>query len=308
MILKLVGVTKELIWGGTRLREEYGKSGGECIAESWELSCHHDGLSVIDGGEFDGMTLKQFISENSNAVGDFSGNDFPLLIKLIDAHDDLSVQVHPDEEYAVKNEGDHGKTEMWYILNCEPDSYIIFGFNEDMTKEDFRRSIEDNTLTDKVNIVPVKKGDVFLIRAGTLHAIGKGCLIAEIQQSSNVTYRVYDYGRPRELHIEKALDVTDTKRTSIPQNKTGRAISENITELMVCEFFSVYRENISGVGEIHQNNKSFNHMLVLDGTGSITDGSTALDVKKGESFFITAGTPWKISGKCTVLFTSLTNI
>lgn len=308
MILKLVGVTKELIWGGDRLREEYGKCGGERIAESWELSCHHDGLSVIDGGEFDGMTLERFLAENPDAVGDFSGNDFPLLIKLIDAHDDLSIQVHPNEEYAVKHEGDHGKTEMWYILDCEPDSYIVFGFGEDMTCESFRRSIEDNTLTDKVNIVPVKKGDVFLIRAGTLHAIGKGCLIAEIQQSSNVTYRVYDYGRPRELHIEKALDVTDTTRTVIPKNRSGRVVSDNITELIVCEYFSVYRENISGVGEIHRNDKSFCHVLVLDGTGNITDGNTALDLKKGESFFVTAGTSWKIGGECTVLFTSLTNI
>ena len=210
---------KDYIWGGTRLRELFGKEGGDRLAESWELSCHPDGECYIMGGEFDGMKLSDFVNEHPEAVGSGfkSGDSFPVLVKLIDAKNDLSVQVHPNDEYAHKYENDNGKTEMWYVIDAAPDSELIYGFNEELSKEDFRKAIENNTLMEKLRRVPVKQGDVFFIEPGTLHAIGKGILIAEIQQSSNVTYRVYDYGRlgadgkPRPLHIEKALEVTNTK-------------------------------------------------------------------------------------------------
>ena len=231
---ELIPPIKDYIWGGTKLREEFGKESGlERLAESWELSCHKDGVSVISGGEFDGMTLSEFVEEHPEALGKNCGRFefFPVLIKLIDARDDLSVQVHPDDDYAMRVEGGYGKTEVWYVIDCEEGAELIYGFAEETDSDTFRRAIEEGTLLDIVNRVPVKKGDVFFIEAGTLHAIGKGILIAEIQQNSNTTYRVYDYGRlgadgkPRELHIDKALDVT---RCTPPTVKYGQPKSVNM--------------------------------------------------------------------------------
>lgn len=304
MIFKLKSSVKDYIWGGTKLREEYGKeSESEIIAESWELSCHHDGLSIIDGMD---IPLVEYLANHPEAMGENckKSDDFPILIKLIDARDNLSVQVHPNEKYAVEHEGEHGKTEMWYIIDCEPDSSIIYGFKDKITKKEFRQAIENNTLLDKVNVVPVHKGDVFMIKAGTLHAIGKGILVAEIQQSSNVTYRVYDYSRDRELHIDKALDVTKRSPLSIPeQNHDGKLIAR-------CKYFRVYKENIYGDSKWHSGKKSFTHVLILDGEGKIwshydeffTDNK---DFRKGDSFFITAGSQWQITGtdKCSILYT-----
>ena len=217
-ILKLNAPCKDYIWGGNRLREEYGKvSDADKIAESWELSCHKDGQSVIANGKDKGKTLSEYVAENKNALGTACDRFeyFPILIKLIDAKDNLSVQVHPDNDYAMRVEGEYGKTEMWYIVDCEEGSQLIYGFDKEISREEFADRIKNNTLLEVTNNVPVHKGDVFFIESGTLHAIGKGILIAEIQQNSNTTYRVYDYGRvgkdgkPRELHIEKAIDVTE---------------------------------------------------------------------------------------------------
>ena len=311
MIFRLKAPVKDYIWGGTRLRDEYGKkSGCERIAESWELSCHHDGMSIIETLD---IPLVEYLAEHPEAMGENCRkfNDFPILIKLIDARDNLSVQVHPNEKYALEHEGEHGKTEMWYVIDCEPDSSIIYGLREKISRKDLRSAIENNTLMDKVNIVPVHKGDVFMIRAGTLHAIGKGCLIAEIQQSSNVTYRVYDYGRPRELHIDKALDVTIRTPTPIPSKQRCRDILENNyciynQFLAMCKYFKVYKEGIHGESYCHTSTKSFNHVLVLDGNGRIfsrDEDNFQADLKKGDSFFITAGSRWQITGDCSIIYT-----
>lgn len=304
MILRLKAVTKDYIWGGTRLREEYGKIGGNRLAESWELSVHPDGMSTISGGEYDGMPLGEFVEKFPESTGKNSFGNIPVLIKLIDAKDNLSVQVHPDNDYARKYEDDNGKTEMWYIVDCDESVSITYGFKDRLTKEEFRSAITDNTLLDKVNTVAVEKGDVFLIRAGTLHAIGKGCLIAEIQQSSNVTYRVYDYGRlddkgnPRELHIDKAVDVTNTSPAEIPvqNNEKGGILCD-------CEYFTVYREDISGESVIKQNKDSFTHIMVLEGRGEVISENCRYTAEKGESFFVTAGTEWHIKGNCSIIYT-----
>ena len=195
------------------MRDEYGKKCDfDKVAESWELSCHKDGNSVIDSGEYKGLTLSEYVEKAGKAV---LGTDcekfenFPILIKLIDAKDNLSVQVHPDNEYALRVEGEYGKTEMWYVVDCDPGASLLYGFTHEISKEEFRQRIENNTLLEVTNRVEVHPGDVFFIESRTLHAIGKGILIAEIQQNSNTTYRVYDYGRvgadgkPRQLHIEK---------------------------------------------------------------------------------------------------------
>ncbi len=309
---ELIPPIKDYIWGGTRLREEFGKESSlDRLAESWELSCHKDGMSIISGGEYDGMTLDAFLREHPEAFRtdcmDFE--EFPILIKLIDARDNLSVQVHPDNEYARKFEGDNGKTEMWYIAECDEGAELIYGFRESITKEEFRKAIEENTLLEKLNRVKVHKGDVFFITPGTLHAIGKGILIAEIQQSSNVTYRVYDYGRigadgkPRELHIEKALEVT---KPEPPSEKYGQPEKKSLSgaecrPLSSCEYFVTAGYDISEQFTVEASD-TFMHVLVMDGEGDIS----GISVKKGSSVFVPAGTGTvNIKGKCSIIITTI---
>ena len=182
--LKLSAVFKEIIWGGTRLKEEYGKVCDlDKLAESWELTVRPDGMNVITNGEYAGMTLGEYLGEEAKG--------FPLLIKLIDACDKLSIQVHPNDEYAMKNEGEYGKTEMWYIVDALPGSKLVYGLSG-YDPDTFRKALADGECEKYLNYVDVKKGDVFFIPSGCVHAIGAGILIAEIQQSSKVTYRVYD--------------------------------------------------------------------------------------------------------------------
>ncbi|GFI62391.1 mannose-6-phosphate isomerase ManA [Clostridiales bacterium] len=213
-ILKLKPSYKDYVWGGTRLITEFGKDfSGDRLAEAWELSCHPDGPSYVENGEYTGSTLNEYIlMEGKKVTGTKSRKyeQFPLLVKFIDAKDDLSIQVHPSDAFALENEGQYGKTEMWYIVDCEEGSSLYYGFSKEISKEEFVERIEKKTLLEVLNKVEVQKGDVLLIEPGTIHAIGKGNLIAEIQQNSNVTYRVYDYGRKgadgkeRDLHIEKS--------------------------------------------------------------------------------------------------------
>ena len=177
---ELTAPLKDYIWGGTRLRDEFGKQSGlPRIAESWELSCHRDGKSVIASGEYKGMTLAELIDKHPEICGRAcsSAEDFPVLVKLIDAKNDLSVQVHPDDAYAKRIENSFGKTEMWYIVDCDEGAELIYGFRKSISREEFRRAVEDNTFLEYVNRVPVKKGDVFFIPPGTLHAIGKGIVL-----------------------------------------------------------------------------------------------------------------------------------
>ena len=224
-IIKLKPVFKEIVWGGNRLKNDYGfESELNNIAEAWMLCARADGDNVIENGEHSGKSFKEFIKDNKELLGTKGSKyeEFPLLIKFIDAKADLSVQVHPDDEYAKIHENSYGKTEAWYILDCDEGAELIYGFNKQLTADEFRKSIADNTFLEYVNKVKVKKGDVFFISAGTLHAIGSGILLAEVQQNCNTTYRVYDYnrlvdGKPRELHVEKALDVTDT----VPPVRSG---------------------------------------------------------------------------------------
>lgn len=308
-LLKLRPSFKDYLWGGHKLVDEFNKEyDGDILAESWEMSCHKDGPSYIVGGAFDGMTLLEYIDKNGKEVLGSNCDkfeDFPILIKLIDAKKDLSVQVHPDNEYALKNEGQYGKTEMWYVVDCEPGAQLFYGFKNEISKEEFERRIKENTLTDILNAVKVKKGDVFFIDAGTIHAIGKDILIAEIQQNSNVTYRVYDYGRKgadgkeRELHVDKAVEVT--KRMP-PAEKS---FSPDIAS---CEYFTVdklyldgeYFSKVSGM----VTDKSFVNLLFLSGNGEIVCGEEKMSFKKGDSFFLTANSgEYEVSGKCEALVT-----
>lgn len=315
--IKLIPSFKDYIWGGTKLKDEFNKKCElEKIAESWELSTHKDGPSIIENGEYAGLTFSKYLENNKNTpLGSnckrFS--DFPILIKLIDAKDNLSVQVHPDNDYALNVEGEYGKTEMWYIVDCEPNSYLLYGFKKTISKSEFQKSIENNTLLDIVNKVPVKKGDVFFIDAGTLHAIGKGILIAEIQQNSNTTYRIFDYGRldaqgnSRDLHLEKALDVTNLNKTYIPKTVAKEDFLGYSSRLLSsCDYFTVFYLDIYEKATLCADNLSFNSILVLNGSGQIDYNKRSMDIKKGDSIFIPANFgEYIISGTLNIILTKI---
>lgn len=318
-ILKLTAPCKDYIWGGNRLREEYGKKlDSDKIAESWELSCHKDGQSVIADGEFGGKTLSDYIeAKGKKVLGTNCGRFeyFPILIKLIDAKDNLSVQVHPSNDYAMRVEGEYGKTEMWYIVDCDEGAELLYGFKHEISKEEFSERIKNNTLLEVTNNVPVHKGDVFFIESGTLHAIGKGILIAEIQQNSNTTYRIYDYGRvgkdgkPRELHVDKAVDVTELVPPKYPTTAQGapEAVEGGTkTLLRSCEYFNVNKLEVDGTVKLLASDKSFNSLLVLEGEVTVSTAAETVTAKKGDSLFIDAGTgAYTVTGKGEVILTDI---
>lgn len=311
-ILKLNPVFKDYLWGGTKLRDEYGfESDLDKLAEGWMLSCHKDGQNTILGGNFANQTLTNIIKNNPDFLGE-NGKKFeyfPILIKLIDAKNDLSVQVHPDNEYAMRVEKEYGKTECWYILDCEDNAELIYGFNRELSSEEFRKAIEENTFLDAVNKVKVKKGDLFFIEAGTLHAIGKGILLAEIQQNSNTTYRVYDYGRlgadgkPRELHTEKAIDVTTCTPPTRDTNPEGNLfVGNGFTKQLLtkCDLFNVEKITVTEAFIDIADDKSFVSVLVTDGVGKIDN----IEIKKGDSLFIPANYgEFQISGNIEAIIT-----
>ncbi len=311
-ILKLKPCGKDYLWGGRRLVEEYGKeASGEVLAETWELSCHPDGPSVIENGVHAGKTLRQYIEEQGKAVlGTHCRRfrDFPILVKFIDAKDNLSIQVHPDNRYALSHEGQYGKTEMWYVMDAGKDAFLYYGFRKEISTAEFERRIRENTLLEALNAVPVQKGDVLFIESGTLHAIGKDILIAEIQQNSNVTYRVYDYGRvgkdgrKRDLHIEKALAVTNL--VPIIRDKSS------YPHVADCDYFTVDKLNWDGrilkklEGSVSED--SFASILILDGQGTISDAAETIPFRKGDSFFVSAGSgTFQIEGTCDTLLTTI---
>lgn len=306
---------KDYIWGGTRLRDEYGKDCSyDKVAESWELSCHKDGPSVILGS---GMTLQELIDKEGRQILGTNCErfeNFPILIKLIDAKDNLSVQVHPDNDYAMRVEGEYGKTEMWYVVDCDEGAELLYGFKHEISKEEFAQRIADNTLLEVTNNVPVHKGDVFFIKSGTLHAIGKGILIAEIQQNSNTTYRIYDYGRvgkdgkPRELHVEKAKDVTKlAPAETYPDTPVVQENGASIKLLSKCEYFTTYKVDIEEKAEFDADDSSFVSLLILEGSPVVTDGkSDPVSAKKGDSLFISAGTGrFTVEGSCSLILTRI---
>lgn len=300
-VYKLEPACKDYLWGGNRLRENFHiQEEKNPLAEAWVLSCHKDGESMLVLSPSERVSLPAFLRKNPSVSGSLAEKFpvFPVLIKLIDAKLPLSVQVHPDDSYAEKREGGLGKTEMWLILEREEGAFLYYGFKKEYTKEEVRAAIEGQYLTDYLEKVPVEKGDVFFIPAGTVHAIGAGIVIAEIQENSNLTYRVYDYGRKdkngkeRELHIAKALDVMHCK----PAGR-GKTVDEGISggcrRLASCPYFTVDRaflregeKLIKSVGK-----ESFLSAILLNGQGKVQEeaGGRELSAEKGNSFFIPAG-------------------
>lgn len=315
-ILKLKPVFKDYIWGGERLRSDFGfESNLDKLAEGWMLSCHKDGKNIIEGGEYNGIPLDELIAQfGKEAIVGTRSLDFPyfpVLIKLIDAKDNLSIQVHPDNEYAQRVEGEFGKTEIWYVLDAADDAELIYGFKNKISSDEFVKAIKENTLIDVLNRVKVKKGDLFFIEAGTVHAIGKGTLVAEIQQNSNTTYRVYDYGRvgadgkPRELHIDKAIDVSKTEPPKYDIKPAGTPVDNgNYIETLLtkCDLFTVNHYDIKNELSLSTDEKSFNHILVINGNGRINN----TEFKKGDSFFVPANYGnYTISGESEIIITEI---
>lgn len=318
-ILKLKPAIKDYLWGGRRLVEEYNKeSDFEKVAESWEMSNHKDGSSIILNGKYTNITFREYLEKEGKRVwGENCNkyNSFPVMIKFIDAKQDLSIQVHPNDEYALKYEGEFGKNEFWYVLDAEPGAFLYYGVNQEMTKEQFTERIKDGTICDYLKKVEVKKGDCFLIRTGTIHAIGAGTVIAEIQQCSNSTYRVYDFGRvgvdgkPRELHIDKAVDVTNLKSSGKNGESEGEAINNNSyisTLLTNNEYFTCTKYDVNDELTLNATNCSFNSVIAIEGNGNIISESQQYEIHKGDSFFIPAGYgSYTISGNVSFILTKL---
>lgn len=317
-MVKLSPFVADNIWGGTRLITEYGiKTDKDPAAEAWVLSCHPAGPSTVLNGKFEGKTLQEVYLADKSICGTKGEKYefFPLLIKFIDAKRDLSIQVHPDDEYAMRVEGEFGKTEAWYILDCEPDAELILGFNRNVTVEEFKKAAQSDAMMDICNRVKVKKGDVFFIESGTMHAICKGILLAEVQQNSNTTYRIYDYGRlgkdgkPRELHVDKATDVTKLCPPSIPDS-SKREIEkfDNATrsKLTSCDLFTMYELSVNGEYSSVCDEQSFVSLLCLEGNAEIECADEKLTMKKGESIFIPANKgKFTINGNVKILETRL---
>ena len=339
-IMKLEPAFKDNLWGGTKLRTVFGKKCDyDVIGESWELSAHPDGQSVIASGIFTGMYFGEFIEKYGHDVVGWKSSSldrFPVLIKFIDAKKDLSIQIHPDDDYALEIENEFGKNEMWYVVDCEPGAFLYCGLKKDSSKEEIRERIENNTITDILNKIEVHKGDCVMVKAGTIHAIGAGILICEIQQNSNCTYRMYDYdrkdkfGNKRELHIDKAIDVVDVKKYK-PFISDNKDVPEGAEVLVSCKYFECYKyvlgsdateadhasdiedncyntENVRNTGKVNisVDAMSFRSVIVIDGSGKIAVGNNTMDYKAGDSFFVTAGEKViNLEGTGTVIVTKV---
>ncbi len=313
-------VFKDYFWGGDKLAREWGKKSPYAItAESWELSAHRNGQSTADNGPLAGKTLGEVIEAFGRAcLGTRSGGSgrFPILIKLIDPRQSLSVQVHPDDAYALEHEGDQGKTEMWYIADPGETGSILCGFREDISPEQFREATADHSLPGLMNRIPVRRGDAYFIRPGTVHAIGADLIIAEIQQNSDVTYRVYDFGRKnadgtgRTLHLEKAADVSDLRASSFDGRSAGGYREEpfGTTRLLAsCAYFQVTEYRVSrGSAHLFAGSDSFHALLFLEGSGVIRHAGTATAFSRGETFFIPADMRgYDIEGESLFLLTRI---
>lgn len=317
MLLKLRPALKDYLWGGTRLKTDFGfQTDLDIVAEGWMLSCHKDGENIIENGKYEGKTLSDVIAAEGKKILGTNAQKFdrfPILIKLIDAKKDLSVQVHPDNDYALRVEGEYGKTECWYILDCDEGAELIYGFKQEISKEEFKQRIADNTFLEVVNKVPVHKGDLFFIDAGTLHAIGGGILLAEIQQNSNTTYRVYDYGRlgadgkPRPLHTEKAVDVTNCVPPTHDITPEGEKIvyDGNTKQLLTkCDLFTVSSVEVSCAYSGTADSSSFVSVLCTAGSGEIACGAETFSIQKGDSFFLAANSgDYTVTGNVTLVET-----
>ena len=301
--LKFQPILKSIIWGGSEISKfKKMDSVEDGIGESWEISAVEENISVIKNGQFEGKALDVLIDEAKDKlvgkkVYKKYGNKFPLLIKFIDAQDDLSIQVHPDDELAEKRHHSFGKTEMWYVVKATPEAFLISGFKDKITAEEYVEKVKDNTFTDTLKKQMVKEGDVYYLPAGRVHAIGSGCFIAEIQQTSNITYRIYDYnrkdaqGKGRELHTELAKDAIDYSVEESYITDYTPVLNKPV-ELVSCQYFTTnlleltehFEQNISNID-------SFIVIMCLEGSCVLKDNmQNKVSLDQGETLLIPANT------------------
>ena len=298
--LKFRPILKERLWGGTKLKEVFGKPiESDITGESWELSTVKGDISVVANGSLEGKSLQDLIDSNAEellgkSVVQRFGKEFPILIKFIDAKQDLSIQLHPNDALAKERHDSFGKTEMWYIMDADEDANLIVGFNKDVSKEEYSESIENDTLLDLLNYESVKEGDTFFINTGKIHAIGAGVLLAEIQQTSDVTYRVFDFNRKdkngnlRELHTEMALDAIDYSKKD--DFKVAYPNEENVVNEMVdCPYFKTNFLELSQDLELNVSERdSFSIYMCVGGSVEIENDNGTAFIQKGETILVPA--------------------
>lgn len=294
---------KDYLWGGTRLRREFGKTDApEVTAESWELASHAAGNS---------SPLLTGLDRSAYWGTDCASGEFPIMVKLIDAKQNLSVQVHPSDETANRAAGEQGKTEMWYIVDCAPQAFLYLGFSKKIGRREFLRRAGDGSILEVLNRVPVSKGDVFCIRPGTIHAIGAGSVIAEIQQNSNTTFRVYDYnrvgpdGRRREVHLDRAAEVVNYEPVVPSECRANNIVSFpefQMREMFSCRYFRAWRLDVRKSVRLRCDGTSFQHLLCVEGRGDILAGKAIYPLTRGASYLMPAALgEYELRGECRVL-------
>lgn len=313
-MVKLIPFYKDSIWGGTKLRDLYGMDCDyDVIAESWMLSAHPSGRSIVANGRHKGKSFSDYlIAIGKDALGWKCRplETFPMLVKFIDARENLSIQVHPDDNYALEYENEYGKNELWYVIDADPGAGLYVGFNRDVSREEVERRVQEHTIMEVLNYYPTKPGDVFYIPAGTVHAIGAGNLICEIQQSSNSTYRLYDYGRvdkfgrQRELHLQKALDVLDY--TQYVQQDYESENTKPGMLLARCKYFESTIYDVNQAVRVQLNSGQFSSVVCIKGQGELKLEDTVLSVKAGESVFIPAvDSMLEVSGEVSLVMSHI---
>ena len=305
--LFLQSVMQEKIWGGTHLRDVFDYDiPSDHVGEYWAISAHPNGVSTIKNGRYAGQTLDVLYAEHRELFGNRQEPVFPLLTKILDANDWLSVQVHPDDAYGLEHEGELGKTECWYIIAAEPGAEIIYGHNA-KSKEELRQQIESKDWENLLTKVPVKAGDFFYVPSGTTHAIGAGIMVLETQQSSDTTYRVYDFDRKddqgnlRELHLEKSIDVLTIGEPANSRPVTTKVDNLKSTLLVASDFFAVYKWEISGKADFEKT-ADYSLFSVLDGQGSLKVDGQDYDITKGSHFILPNDVEtWQIKGELELI-------
>ena len=297
----------EHIWGGNKLITDYNKKTDKAtLSEAWEVSVNSLFPSVIGNGIYEGMTLKELIDEYPDVLGKHT-SEFSLLIKLINSSSLLSIQVHPDDNYALANEGELGKTEAWYILDADQDSFIYLGFSEEVTRQQYEDAILDGSIEKLLNKIEVKPGQSYVVEAGTIHAIGPNVTLLEIQENSSITYRAYDYkrvdinGKQRELHIDKALEVTNLVKTDKPQFKQFKTYlhGREVKVIAMCNYFTSYLVK----GGLSFGFKEPSIINIIDGVGHVITKGESIEVTKGDTIFLPAALNCRVMGSIKYVLT-----
>ena len=304
--IKFENLYYEKIWGGRDFESFRENLPHGDIGESWDIACHHNGMSIVSNGYLKGKTFEELIKEyGTELLGEsFENKEFPLLVKLINSKEKLSVQVHPSDEYAKRVENSLGKTEAWYVVDAKPGASLIVG-TKNCDKAIFEKAIREGKTEEYLNKIEVKKGDCFLINSGLVHAICEGVIIAEIQQSSDITYRIYDYGRPREIHVEKSMDVINFNLK--PINASGKKLVSfcGYEKGILCasEYFTIEKYVVSSEVSENSDIKKFFIFTCVDGKGTIiSEDGTKMDILRGDSILIHAKLgKYTIQGELTLL-------